>query len=608
MGCLSVDFVVVLYAMALGDLGEDLTDASSVPLSSGAVGGQPNQLPSSATVAPDTASSVPMGGARRKDTNVLRLGADLDRSLSGNRQTFREAVEMPTPMMIQRIRKSEKDRERLIKINEEMRRMLEQCGLDVPCFCEEHDEFVPEVTQPSAPPASPMSSLQESFRGLRLSTTSNPARRVGTSSHINDASRVTTSATASAISFSVPQMSVPQRSTINPHPHSQPIDPRVRDDITSARKRHGEVDQGSRAFGLRNDANSSDGLLGPRVRDDDLQGSWAQPITGGNVYRDRASGAEQPRGNALRDHHREWTQQPRPRSSMVSQDDWLERDFLINTKISNVIKGWNHRFSGGSDKMNVLDYLERLRAMALADGVTTRDLHRCAMHLFKEEALSWYFAYGRSCPDWGQLMSDLTATYLRPDYFHTLEAKIRTRRQRQGETFVQFLSELELMYAKLTRHVNEEEKIMNAQYNALPVYRRFMVNARIRSIDELLEICLNVEQWLESDRSTNRGDRGQEIHELETEENEEICAMTRKRNFKRSVATQVSSPEEDYKLRKEEPEKGMRRLSDEPGKSDRGDTSSNEKKYVHCYKCGLPDYTSLNCPHCSSKNWRRRDV
>lgn len=286
---------------------------------------------------------------------------------------------------------------------------------------------------------------------------------------------------------------------------------------------------------------------------------------------------------------------PPVNTSVTSGDNTLNAIFVRNTKVSNIIKSWNQRFSGYSDKVNVLDFIERLRVMSIAYGVSQTDLHRCAMHLFKDEALTWYLAYGRYCKDWQELLDGMMTTYIRPDYFFDLESQIRTRRQKPNESFVQFISELEIMYSKLARKAIEAEKIMNARHNALPVYRRFLLNTNLVTMGELVALCLNVEQWMARDSNYNRPTpyHNREVNEVEAEEDEELCEMMRKRVLKRSVATQVNSNESVKPAKTEETVPKVL------------PSNKNEEKFIHCYKCGLPNYTTIDCPNCS-KNYLRR--
>ena len=288
-----------------------------------------------------------------------------------------------------------------------------------------------------------------------------------------------------------------------------------------------------------------------------------------------------------------------PPSSYPSLLGAVEDSFNSRAKVSNVIRGWNHKFTGRGDKTNVVDFLDRLNVLATADTVPERDLHRCAMHLFKDEALSWYMAYGRYCEDWGSLVNTLIDTYLRPDYYFTLEAQIRARRQRIGESVVQFISELELMYLKLDRFVTEREKMMNLRQNLSPVYRRLLLNSNFATMSELVEACLNIEQWLEQERTNRRpsGPRGDDVGEMygegDIQVDEDLCAMSYRRPLRHSIGIQVnqdvSKTSTDDVILDPNFRKSMR-SQDRP-----------QLGYIHCYKCGLPDYTTRDCPQCRVK-------
>ena len=109
-------------------------------------------------------------------------------------------------------------------------------------------------------------------------------------------------------------------------------------------------------------------------------------------------------------------------------------------------------------------------------------------------------AYGRFCSSWETLVHALIDTYMRSDYYYTLDAQIRERRQRDNDSILQFVSELELMYRKLDRPVSEVEKMLNLRQNLSPAYHKYLLNSRCRTMSELVEACLTIEQELEQNR------------------------------------------------------------------------------------------------------------
>jgi hypothetical protein len=268
------------------------------------------------------------------------------------------------------------------------------------------------------------------------------------------------------------------------------------------------------------------------------------------------------------------------------------------------INRWGLTFTGeGKSKdKDLLNFLARVNLLARSEGMSNVDLLRQAYHLFDGAARDWDVAFHTDFNSWEELVFELKQNYLQSNNDVVIRKEIERRLQRQNEPFITYMSEMELMFQKLSYRMPEQEKLSILRENLHPYFSEKLVIMEIPTIDDLKRYCRKIETL--NTRSSIRNEttgRHAQIHELYEEP--EICAV---RNFN------DRKPHRNGQM--EVLNSNQQTLQPAVTSSNRTMTCHNCHKPGHqvgncpmprrtysCHRCGQPGVTLYKCPKCNPK-------
>lgn len=157
--------------------------------------------------------------------------------------------------------------------------------------------------------------------------------------------------------------------------------------------------------------------------------------------------------------------------------------------------------------MPVIEFLRRVKELALARGATSTDLFHSACELLGGNALKWFRAglASQNFANWEELEKELIKDFENYDYADNLLEYIKNRLQKPNERVVSFFANMEDLFLKLNRAVSEELKIKIIRRNLLPEYIKGIGCQDVRSVGQLKQQCKLIESDLV--RINSRGSR-----------------------------------------------------------------------------------------------------
>lgn len=154
---------------------------------------------------------------------------------------------------------------------------------------------------------------------------------------------------------------------------------------------------------------------------------------------------------------------------------------------------WKVSFSGEPSGMNLHDFLAELQLLQRSESVSDDNLFRSVVHLLTGRARLWY----RSCFDtlrcWRDFVEAIRAEFLPPNSDYHLLSEIQKRKQKNAETFAEYISVMRTMFRYLTNGISEQHKLYIVQENMLQKYAIAVAAVEVVSIDDLSRVCRRVD-------------------------------------------------------------------------------------------------------------------
>ena len=160
----------------------------------------------------------------------------------------------------------------------------------------------------------------------------------------------------------------------------------------------------------------------------------------------------------------------RPPSSPVADD----------TKVINQIRKWGCHFDG----RDPLAFLERVEELKDAYGYTNGQLLKGLPELLKGETLLWYRNNRDDWTSWADFDRALRMQFLPRRYQAALRREVTDRRQKPGEKFAKYATEL-LTLMRRAGGITREEQIERVYENMQPEYKIYVRYDEAASLAEL---------------------------------------------------------------------------------------------------------------------------
>lgn len=263
-------------------------------------------------------------------------------------------------------------------------------------------------------------------------------------------------------------------------------------------------------------------------------------------------------------------------------------------KVLNIIRNWRIKFSGRSDDIDVDEFIYRVNILAsnTLNG-NYEILCNHAYSIFEGKALDWFWKYHQrnNVIEWVSLTNALRRQY-KSDYSDfDIRDDIRRRKQKQNETFDDYLESVVVISDKLKTPMSDQELCETVLRNLKPEIRHELLHVNITQISDLRREVRKHEKFMNDIRISNSyrnfntkrqiaeiDFESQQLDVDEEENNVDICAINR-------TITCWNCDEIGHVYK---------------------DCVKDRK--VFCYGCGLKDMYKPNCIKCKIQGNLKKDV
>lgn len=268
-------------------------------------------------------------------------------------------------------------------------------------------------------------------------------------------------------------------------------------------------------------------------------------------------------------------------------------------------------------KTCVRSFIERIEEFRISKDVTDKKMFSYASDLFTGDALHWYRSVKSQFETWKDLLCSLKEDFDLVDYDYRMLAEIRSRTQGATENIITYFAIMKGMFSRLNKQLTEEEKLEILIHNIRPCYANALFTcSEIKSMDELRAICRNYERIkircdnFKEPPSSSPSSVAPEFAYRPVKE--PIKTNYSQKYFNSSNPKQntyinhnttnkmANSTDKTYAINCASP-----RTSTKYCYRCKVDTHSmaecDAERTIFCFKCGLKDYRTPDCPKCNSK-------
>lgn len=165
------------------------------------------------------------------------------------------------------------------------------------------------------------------------------------------------------------------------------------------------------------------------------------------------------------------------------------------------IPKWSIKFDGTNKACDIKEFLFRLESMAARENYPVSNLVNI-VHRFLEgiaERFYWIFLRGRPNASWDQTKVALLSQFGYPDTDFEIRRKIENRHQRIGESFNDFLLDVQSLNVKLSVKFSDYELLHCLRENMSTNLKERTLASHFNSIEELRSLCQKFERlWSSS--------------------------------------------------------------------------------------------------------------
>ncbi|KAL7723898.1 hypothetical protein ACLKA6_013940 [Drosophila palustris] len=156
--------------------------------------------------------------------------------------------------------------------------------------------------------------------------------------------------------------------------------------------------------------------------------------------------------------------------------------------VAEQVRKWGMRYDGQADP---LEFVELLEERAITYGIALDRMPRAASEIFVDRAARWFLTSGLRDVTWAVFKSGFLEFFLPPQYFERLEDQIRSRRQREGEGFKDYLIEIRA----LMHHAGySTTRVLHRVYeNAAPEYKLYVRRQDFSTLNQLTQMASEYE-------------------------------------------------------------------------------------------------------------------
>lgn len=149
------------------------------------------------------------------------------------------------------------------------------------------------------------------------------------------------------------------------------------------------------------------------------------------------------------------------------------------------LTSWNLKYDGHSD---VVDFISSVEELLAARGISEQLLLSNFHDLLSESVLTWYRVNRFRITSWEHLKSLLFENFLPADYVYQITTQLRTSRQSDSQTLLEYVSQMRFLANKIPNRITESDFFEMIKHTILPKYHTALALGSLTSIDDLLRV------------------------------------------------------------------------------------------------------------------------
>lgn len=329
----------------------------------------------------------------------------------------------------------------------------------------------------------------------------------------------------------------------------------------------------------------------------------------------------------------------RPASVLSASDHDFDGEFQYpqqrHNRKSVPVHQWKLSYSGDGHGLHLYDFLSELQMFQRSEGVTDEQLLSSVVHLLAGRARLWYRTWFDTFQNWNAMVAAMKTEFLPPKYDYKLLTNISNRRQKQSETFAEYLTSMRSLFKHLSTPINEQHKLCIIEENMLPKYAIATSVLNIETLDQLSNVCRRVDYAYSktssavpfersSDqryayRNNQNQSRSRALHAVEAMQ-QTADAMTL--NFQGLIVGEQEEqpehpPQQDYEQPQSSEVLEMRRGQNSGKHTQERRECFNCRRVGHsfvvcpaprdgqfCFRCGSRNVTAFTCVNCAKNEQR----
>lgn len=295
-------------------------------------------------------------------------------------------------------------------------------------------------------------------------------------------------------------------------------------------------------------------------------------------------------------------------SNEISSPSYEDRFYTPNRRDERMhhyrLDRWGIQFSGDSHGMDVADFVFQVNELIAAERIPNDRFLDQAFILFTGEARRWYFTCKKKYKTWDSFSKHLKIRFGDPNKDSKILQEIKDRKQKKGESFVAFCSEIEGMFERMTKQYSERKRLKVLRNNMRRWYKTKLTFYKIKNIAHLNMLCQQLDKDSGRIYSRSAPFSRKQVRNIEassdssssSSDEAEICAYEGKGRHQWKDRSKQSNQNTLEPLTPPEKQRQLETLCWNCRKYGHRWRDCKHAKVIFCHACGTSGVTFFTCP------------